>query len=163
MKKSLYILLFCVICLITVNPLYAEESVHHGGDAVFSFNEIGIFWAMLRGDSLESSEVYISIVQKDLDSCDYEKYSVIAANIFTGEEKVLVDFQEFDGEHSIIQKYSDFNKLSKRRILFFKKGDDKDHPSLEVYYAGMPDTTPVLMSEEQITMYFNHSKNMVWK
>lgn len=157
MKKLNSYLLCLFIFISGFSPLFSEGEKYHGGDCVFEVEDIGVFWGMLKSETIDSSKVYLNIVPIDFENLKFTRYSVIASNVFTNEEKTLVDFKTLNEQNMIIQDYGDFNLMSKRRILFFTSDNSKNDPAMEIYYAGFPDTTPVFLQEDQIQGFFDHS------
>ena len=154
MKKLRSSVLCLLIFISGFSPLFSEDQIYHGGDSVFEIEDIAVLWGMLKGETIESSQVYLNIVPIDFENLKFFRYSVLASNVFTGEEKILVDFKTLEETNLIIQDYGDFNHMSKRRILFYTSDSSKNNPAMEIYYAGFPDTTPVLLEESQIQGFF---------
>lgn len=161
MKNLLAFLLITVSFVFSVSSLYSQEIEYHGADSVFEAEGLAVFWAILKGTDINSSKVYIDIVPLDSMKNAYTSYRVVAANVFTGDEESVVELESLKQENLIIQEYGSFSKLAKRRLLFYRSEDTKDAPFMEIYYIGVPDTSPEFQKLEQINDFFTHSLNLV--
>ena len=157
MKKNIVSFLSLILIILVAGSLYSEEAVYHGADSVFKTDDIAVFWAVLKGTEASNSMVYICIVPLKTENPKYTSYSITPANVFTGEEEIVADFQPLKEENIITQKYGSFSEKAKRRIFLYRDGADRDKPDTEIYYIGVPDTAPEFLELKQINLFFNHA------
>ncbi len=154
------LLLFTVAVFIISSPfLLSQEVRHYGADYIFEVDDIAVFWAVLKGEDVNSNIVYINVVPLDPEKRKYRKFSVMASNVFSGEEKILINYKKLKKENIIQEKYSEFLNMSERSILLFGEKDSKKNPQIVIYYKGVPDAAPEFRDEEQIKVFFEHSIN----
>ncbi len=161
MKKFIALYFSILIFIFSAGSLYSQEIEYYGADSVFAVDDIAVFWAILKGPDTDTSKVYINIVPLDLNKLEFSHYSVVAANVFSGEEEIIMDFRPLENENLIIQEYGSFSTMSKRRLFFFVADDSSSNPNMEIYYNGVPDTAPEFRAEEQIQAFFQHSLRMI--
>lgn len=161
MRKIIALHFSILIFIFFTGSLYSQDIEYHGADSIFAVDDIAVFWAILKGPDINTSKVYINIVPLDLNKLEFTRYSVVAANVFSGEEEIIIDFQSLENENLIIQEYGSFSMMSKRRLLFYCTDDSSDNPNMEIYYIGVPDTAPEFSAEEQIQAFFQHSLRMI--
>jgi hypothetical protein len=162
MRKNIILYVCLVMFILTAGMLYSQENEFHGADSVYEVNNVAVFWAVLKNTNVDTSKVYINIVPLDLSKLGFTHFSVLASNVFTGEEETVIDYSKlFENENLLIQDYQDFRMLSKRRILFYNSDSSWDNPAMEIYYLGVPDTAPVFLKVEHIQGFFEHSLNMI--
>jgi len=134
----------------------AEEKEYHGADSVFQAEGIAIFWAILKGADDESSLVYINIIVTDDNSEKFAKFSVLAVDPFSKEEKWVFEGQEFKKKNLLKLNRASFRDMMERRFFFYKTDESyKDEkPDMVVYYLSIPDTAPEFLEESKLEEYF---------
>jgi hypothetical protein len=159
MKKT--VILTIVVFMFLGVSLYSQENKYYGADYIFEKDNIAIFWAVLKGDEIESNLVYINLVPLDSDNTVYRKYSVIESNVFSGEENILVKYKKIKDENILKKTYGGFLTMSETNFLFYRPGDSKKNPNISIYYKGVPDAAPEFKDEKQIFDFFEHSLEKV--
>jgi len=162
MNKNIVFHLILISFVLSVVPLYSQDTKYHGADSVFEVNGVAVFWAILKGPDVNSSEVYINIVSLDMNKPQFTNYKVIASNVFSEEEELIVNLTTLEESNLLVQEYGSYSQMAKRRLLFYGPVDSSsDIPSMEIYYIGVPDTAPEFREIEQIQAFFDHSLKMI--
>ncbi|MBU8913989.1 MAG: hypothetical protein KOO61_08205 [Spirochaetales bacterium] len=157
MRKTTALPLAVAMFLLLAVPLYSQNAEYYGADSVFAIDDIAVFWAILKGPEIATSTVYINIVPLDPNDSELTTFSVVGANVFTGEEEILVDSAPLEEENLILKEYGHFYSFAERRLLFYGDEGTIDDPLVEIYYVGVPDTAPEFLKEEHIQAFFAHS------
>lgn len=149
-------LMFLIGGVLGSQIVYAEEKEYHGADSVFQAEGIAIFWAILKGSDDESSLVYINIIVTDDNSKKATKFSVLAVDPFSKEEKWVFEGQEFQKKNLLTLNRASFRDMMERRFFFYKTDENyKDKkPEMVVYYLSIPDTAPEFLEESKLEEYF---------
>ncbi len=165
MKKHLCLILTLGLLIGSVvgnQELFAEtpeQHEYHGADSVFQAEGIAIFWAILKGKDDESSLVYINLIRTDDSGKPFQKYSVLAIDPFSKEEKWVIEGEKFDEKNLLKLNRASFRDMTERRFFFYKS--DKNHedkkPDMVVYYLSIPDTAPEFFEESQLEDYFKEA------
>jgi len=161
MKKIIVFQLIFISLVLSVVPLYSQDTKYHGADSVFEADDMAVFWAILKGPDVRSSKVYIDIVFLNGNESHFKNYQVIASNVFSDEEELVVDLTTLEESNLIVQEDESFSQMSKRRLLFYGPDDPIDKPGMEIYYIGVPDTAPEFRELEQVQAFFDHSLKMI--
>ncbi len=157
MERIISMALFCLLALSSMS--FAAGTRYYGADYIYEVDDIAVFWAVLKGDDVDSNLVYINVVPLHPEDAQYDTYSVVASNAFSGESKILKELEELKKENIIKGKYSEFLTMSERSILLYGKMDSKENPHIIIYYKGVPDAAPEFKDESQIRVFFEYSIN----
>ncbi len=157
-KKVFILILSSLILFFPVLPVFCETAVYHGADSVFTADGIVVFWAILKNKSSDSSVVYIAIDRKDDNNKEkkLKSFSLVAVDVFSGEQKLLVQHHPLRSINIIKEDGKSFDEMSKRKILFYEeeKPLKNTEPDMEIFYFGVPDTTPVFLEKSKMEVYF---------
>jgi hypothetical protein len=155
MKRSFFFLVLVWMVLITweISPVFGQKEFH-GADSVFEKEGIAILWAILKGPTEESSWVYIKIVNSG--KSPFQAFSVEAVDPFSKEKEWVVKGKKLKKENLVRSNRTSFRDKTARRILFYRseKAFEKENPDIAIYYLGVPDTSPEVLSEKEIEDYF---------
>jgi hypothetical protein len=155
MKRSIFILvvLWMVLFAWKNSPVFGQTEFH-GADSAFEREGITILWAILKGSTEESSWVYIKIVNSGKNP--FQTFSVEAVDPFTKEKEWVVKGKELKKENLVRSNRTSFRDKTARRILFYQSMEafEKENPDMAIYYLGVPDTSPEVLSEKEMENYF---------
>ncbi|MCC6471842.1 MAG: hypothetical protein IT563_26250 [Alphaproteobacteria bacterium] len=142
---------FALAAILSPAPGRAQAVVH-GADSLFSAPTIKLAWAMIKGNSEETTRVMIRVVNA---TSAYRFVRADGLEPFTKARVTLVETRA----------------LPERTDLFIPRARFADHPSLEIlldaaaeaavpgraaltiYYLGVPDTTPEFLAEKDADAY----------
>ena len=159
MKKRIFLIVILLLLIENVvghRTVWAEEHEYRGADSVFQAGGIAIFWAILKGSDDESSLVYIKIIVIDDDVDSFAKFSVLAVDPFSKDEKWVVDGKEFHKESVLTFNRASFRDMMERRFFFYTTDENYQDtkPDMLVYYLSIPDTAPEFLEESELENYF---------
>ena len=145
--------LWMFLCAREILPAFGREEFH-GADSTFQREGITILWAILKGPTEESSWVYIKIINSP--KSPFQIFSVEAVDPFSKEKESVVKGEKLGEENVIKGVLSSFKDKTARRILFYRSigAFEKENPDMTVYYLGIPDTSPEVLSEKEMEEYF---------
>ena len=156
MAKRIFLMLFLtwIISTVLTTPFTLAETEYHGADSVFEKEGIVILWAILKGQDEASSWVYIKIVNSG--GNPYQIFSVEAIDPFSKEKEWVVKGQQLEKKNVVKSIRTSFRDKTSRRILFYQNTEalKKQTPDMAVFYMGVPDTSPEVLSEKEIGNYF---------
>ena len=147
----------------SLGPLRAQpaaESVH-GADSLFVSPDIAIVWAVLREPAQqtagEKATVWLRVVNR---SGAFSRLSIEGVDPFTGTRERLESGVELRGEARIGADRDRFSDLPSRELHFYRSDDDwrADRPALNVYYLGVPDTTPEFGTRAAMDSYLDGAR-----
>ena len=155
MKQSIFILVVVWMFLFAseISPVFGQNEFH-GADSVFEREEITILWAILKGPTEESSWVSIKIVNSGKNF--FHIFSVEAVDPFSKEKEWVVKGKKLEKENLVKSNRTSFRDKTARRILFYRSTEafEKEKTDVVVYYLGVPDTSPEVLSEKEMEGYF---------
>jgi hypothetical protein len=163
MKKPLLLLLMLLAFNAFFVSLAYSETEYHGADSVFEKEGIVILWAILKGQDEASSWVYIKIVNSG--GNPYQIYSVEAIDPFSKEKEWVAKGIKLEKENVVKNLLTSFRDKTSRRILFYRNMEtlEKASPDMAVFYMGVPDTSPEVLSEKEMEGYFEKALERVKK
>jgi hypothetical protein len=155
-----FVMLFCL----TSPPALAQRE-YHGADSVFEKDGVAILWGILKGRDEDSSWVYLKMVIAPEEKGRLRLFSVEAVDPFSGEKEWVVRGQRLERENLVKSRRSSFTDKTVRRILFFRSPEalEEGKPDWVVFYRGVPDTTPELLSEPNLEHYFEQALEKLGK
>jgi len=138
-------------------PFADSQSEYHGADSVFRMEGVTILWAILKGPDEERSWVYLKILHPEEEDHRYPFFSVEALDPFTGKKEWVVRGEKLGKEYILKSVRSSFREMTGRRFLFYRdsKEIEENRPKMTVFYMGIPDTSPELLTERQVEDYFS--------
>ena len=155
MKQSISVLvvLWMVLIICEISPVFGQKEFH-GADSVFEREGITILWAILKGPTEESSWVYIKIINSEKNPLQI--FSVEAVDPFSKEKEWVIKRKKLEKENLLRSNRTSFRDKTARRILFYRTMEafEKENPNIAVYYLGVPDTSPEVLSEKEMEDYF---------
>jgi len=155
MKRSIFIwvVVWMVLIVGEISPVFGQTEFH-GADSVFEREGTTILWAILKGQDEAGSWVYIKIVNSGKNP--FQTFSVEAVDPFSKEKEWVVKGERLAEENVIKGVRSSFKDRTARRILFYRSTEafEKANPDMAVYYLGVPDTSPEVLSEKEMEDYF---------
>jgi hypothetical protein len=153
------LLAFNAFCVTLASP--ATE--YHGADSVFEKEGVVILWAILKGQDEASSWVYIKIVNSG--GNPFQFYGVEAIDPFSKEEEWVVKGEPLQKKNIVKSIRTSFRDKTSRRILFYRNVEalEKETPDMAVFYMGVPDTAPEVLSEKEMDHYFEKALERVKK
>jgi hypothetical protein len=154
MRIHFILLLACIICILSGMPPAQGQTEFHGADSAFEREGITILWAILKGPTEESSWVYIKIVNSGKNP--FQTFSVEAVDPFSKEKEWVVKGEKLEEENVVKGVRSSFKDKTARRILFYRSTEafERENPDMAIYYLGVPDTSPEVLSEKEMENYF---------
>jgi len=164
MKRFFYtfFLIGMILFAWEISPALGQREFH-GADSVFEKDGITILWAILKGPTEESSWVHIKIINSGKNP--FRIFSVEAIDPFSKEKEWVVKGEELKKENSVKSLRSSFRDKTSRRILFYRNRQafEKEDPDMAVYYLGVPDTSPEVLSEKEMEDYFKKAQERLKK
>ena len=153
--------LVLIILLIVGRPALAATEIH-GADSSFRAQGITILWAILKGPSEETSHVYIRILHDQAAAPGITFFGVEAVDPFS-KERVWVIKAPIWGNQTLQILRTDFRDKTERWLHFYTDHEslDKGQPALTIFYHGVPDTAPELLTEAELEAYFDQALSRI--
>jgi len=131
----------------------------HGADSVYQREGVVILWAILKGPDEESSWVCLRLVNLKGPSNPFLIFSVEAVDPFSKEKEWITKGIRLENVNSVRSRRSFFKEKTGRRILFYGSAEEfqSEKPAMAVFYLGVPDTAPELLSEKDMETYFDQA------
>ena len=154
-----------VVCLCLAPTLAYAQREYHGADSVFEKEGIVVLWGILKGKDEDSSWVYLKILNAAGEKRNFQLFSVEAVDPFSNEKEWMVRGQRLEEENRVKSVRSSFTDKTVRRILFFitRRNLEENKPDMVIFYRGIPDTTPELLSEQDLELYFKQALERLGK
>ena len=114
----------------------------------FATPGVAIAWAVERGPDESRTFVVIGVA---IDRAKFPSVSVTGRDPFTKEEKGWVPREQAGDRLEVRLARSGFADFPRTELRFFESADVK--PKLEVYYVGVPDTTPEFADRVKLDAY----------
>jgi hypothetical protein len=151
-----------VLIIWEIPPVFGQTEFH-GADSVFEREGITILWAILKGPTEENSWVYIKIINSG--KSPFRIFSVEAVDPFLKEKEWVVKGKKLEKENLLRSNRTSFRDKTARRIFFYRSSEafEKENPDIAVYYLGVPDTSPEVLSEKEIEGYFEKAQERLKK
>jgi hypothetical protein len=154
MKRLLFFTFLLIAFSASGVSLAYPQTEHHGADSVFERQGIVILWAILKGQDEANSWVYIRIINSG--GNPFQFYSVEAIDPFSKEKEWVVKGETLQKKNVVKSIRTSFRDKTSRRILFYRNTEalEKENPDMTVFYMGVPDTSPEVLSEKEMDHYF---------
>ena len=161
---SVMALVLGILAIVGIPPAYGQKE-YHGADSVFEMEGVAILWAILKGPDEDHSWVYIKMIDSRVHPSSFQSYSVQAVDPFSQEKEWMVKNVEWKRENEVKASRSSFKEKPARRILLYENTprDQQGKPLMTVFYMGIPDTTPELLTENQLKAYFAKARERLKK
>lgn len=141
-------LLASLAALAIAGPAPAEEV--HGKTDVFSAPGVSLAWAVERGSDEKTTFIVIRVAA---DPGKFRAASVTGRDPFTKEAKELAARMPLSAKTDLRLPRSGFADFPRTELRFFDGTDAK--AKLEVYYLGVPDTTPEFNDRAKLDAYLD--------
>jgi hypothetical protein len=84
---------------------------------------------------------------------------------FSREKEWVINGQKLEKESVVKTTRSSFSDKTSRRILFYRDTEalQKEIPEMTVFYMGVPDTSPEVLTEKEMDAYFEKALERVRK
>lgn len=150
-RSAILIGAFFLWALLGQTALAATEI--HGADSSFRAQGITILWAILKGPADESSFVHIRILQADPGG--FRFYGVEAVDPFSKERVWVMKGEPLRAIQTLKIVRTEFRDKTERWLHFYKDRGalEKREPALTIFYHGVPDTAPELLTEAELEAY----------
>jgi len=146
-------LLFLLI-LSTGGPAFAGKEIH-GADSSFRAEGITVLWAILKGGSEETSFVQIRILHDRGSAPGLAFCRVEAVDPFSRERAWVTKGEPLEPVQTLKIVRSDFREKTERWLHFYadRESMEQGRPALTIFYHGVPDTAPELLTEAELETY----------
>jgi len=136
-------------------PLGAGPDIHGERD-VFTAPGVVLVWAVLRTPVEEETQVVIRVV---LAPETYAYVRLYGIDPFSGERRVMAPGGRVRGMAHLSTARRTFADHPRREIRLYATEAEwsADVPALTIYYLGVPDTTPELVSERALAAYLDEA------
>ena len=133
---------------------FAQETVVHGADSIFSGSGVKLAWAVRRGTTEAETSVVIRVMPTD---AGYRFIRVDGVDPFTKAHKVFVAMGPLGRATDLAIPRLAFADHPSTEMRFFTSAENAaaDRPNLTVFYLGVPDTTPEFTGERDTTAYLD--------
>jgi hypothetical protein len=145
--------LVLLMVLMAGRPALAATELH-GADSSFRTQGITILWAILKGPTEETSQVYIRILHDKGAAPALAFFGVEAVDPFSKERAWMIKAPLLENQTLQLLR-TDFQEKTERWLHFYTNQEalEKHQPALTIFYHGVPDTAPELLSEVDIEAY----------
>jgi hypothetical protein len=146
--------LFLIILLIAGRPAFAATEIH-GADSSFRVQGITVLWGILKGASEETSFVHIRILHDRAAAPGFTFYRVEAVDPFSKERGWVMKGEPLGAIQTLKIVRTDFRDKTERWLHFYpdRESLEKSRPALTIFYHGVPDTAPELLTEAELEAY----------
>ena len=142
------------IILLAGRPALAATEIH-GADSSFRAEGITILWAILKGASEENSFVHIRILHDTAAAPAITLFGVEAVDPFSKERAWVMKGEPLGAIQTLKTVRTDFRDKTERWLHFYmdRESLEKGQPALTIFYHGVPDTAPELLTEADLEAY----------
>ena len=142
-----------LLALAAGRPALAATELH-GADSSFRAQGITILWAILKGPTEETSQVHIRILHDKGAAPALAFFGVEAVDPFSKKRAWMIKAPLWENQTLQILR-TDFQEKTERWFHFYADQEtlEKHQPVLTIFYHGVPDTAPELLSEVDIEAY----------
>jgi hypothetical protein len=146
--------LMLLIVLAAAGPVRAATEIH-GADSSFRSQGITILWAILKGATEESSYVHIRVLHDRDAAPGLRFYRIEAVDPFSKEREWVMKGESLGGMQTLKTVRTDFRDKTERWLHFYSDREAlaQGRPALTIFYHGVPDTAPELLSESELEAY----------
>jgi hypothetical protein len=146
--------LVLIILLMAGRPALAGQEIH-GADSSFRAQGITILWAILKGPSEETSVVNIRILHDQATAPGFAFFGVEAVDPFSKDRTWVMKGERLGAIQTLKIARIDFRDKTERWLHFYagRESLEKRQPALTIFYHGVPDTAPELLTEAELEAY----------
>jgi hypothetical protein len=161
MAKSLARLVLLLI-LLAGRPAFAATEIH-GADSSFRAEGVTVLWAILKGPAEESSFVHIRILHHTAAVPGLTFYRVEAVDPFSKERAWVMKGESLGAIQTLKIVRTDFRDKTERWLHFYpdRESLEKGRPALTIFYHGVPDTAPELLTEAELEAYLAQAPSRI--
>lgn len=147
-----------ILMLFAGKPALAATELH-GADSSFRAQGITILWAIMKGGSEVSTMVHIRILKDAGAAPDLAFFRVEAADPFSKERTWVTKGEQLRAVLTFRSPRADFADKTERRLHFYpdREALEKHRPGLTIFYHGIPDTAPELLTEAALEAYLSEA------
>lgn len=152
-RSAILIGAFCLWALLGQTALAATEI--HGADSSFRAQGVTILWAILKGASEETSFVHIRILHDRAAAPGLQFYRIEAVDPFSKEREWVMKGEPLGVVQTRKIVRTDFRDKTERWLHFYadRESLENGRPVLTIFYHGVPDTAPELITEAELETY----------
>lgn len=145
-------------------PAVAGTEIH-GADSSFRAQGITILWAILKGASEETSFVHVRILHDRAAAPGLQFYRVEAVDPFSKEREWVTGGEPLGAMQTLKIVRTAFRDKTERWLHFYadKASLEKGSASLTIFYHGVPDTAPELLTEADLEAYLTGAVSRIEK
>ena len=146
--------LVLLFVLLTGRLVFAASEIH-GADSSFRAQGVTILWAILKGPAEESSFVHIRILHDAAAAPALKFYAVEAVDPFSKERAWVVRGEPLRDVQTVKGVRTEFRDKTERWLHFHtdQESIEKGQAALTLFYHGVPDTAPELLTEAELEAY----------
>lgn len=151
-----------IILLIAGGPAIAATEIH-GADSSFRAQGVTILWAILKGTSEETSFVQIRILHDRASAPGLRFYRIEAVDPFSKEREWIMRGEALGAVQTRKIVRTDFRDKTERWLHFYadRESLEKGKPGLTIFYHGVPDTAPELLTEVELETYLDSAPSRI--
>jgi hypothetical protein len=140
--------------LLAGRPVLATTEIH-GADSSFRAEGVAVLWGILKGSSEETSFVHIRILHDKAVAPGLTFYRVEAVDPFSKERAWVMKGEPLGAIQTLKIVRTDFRDKTERWLHFYtdRESLEKGRPALTIFYHGVPDTAPELLTEAELEAY----------
>ena len=129
----------------------------HGADGVFANAEAAIVWAVLKDPASDKATVWLRIVNR---SGAFTHVGIDGVDPFSQKRETVERGVAIKQEVRLSSDRATFSELPSREVHFYRNEADwrAGKPALNVYYLGVPDTTPEFSARAAMDQYLDTAK-----
>lgn len=154
--------LVLLIVLALARPALAATEIH-GADSSFRARGITILWAILKGGSEETSFVHIRILHDRAAAPEMRFYRVEAVDPFSKEREWVTKGEGLEPIRTLKIVRTAFRDKTERWLHFYadRESMEQGRPALTIFYHGVPDTAPELLTEAELEAYLAEAPSRI--
>jgi hypothetical protein len=148
--------------LLAGRPAFAATEIH-GADSSFRAEGVTILWGILKGSSEETSYVHIRILHDAAAAPGLTFYRVEAVDPFSKERAWVMKGEPLGATQTLKSVRTEFRDKTERWLHFYKDRGalEKREPALTIFYHGVPDTAPELLTEAELEAYLAQAPSRI--
>ncbi len=146
--------LVLLFVLLAGRPAFAATELH-GADSSFRVQGITILWAILKGPAEESSFVHIRILQMRIAAPAFSILRRRGGRSLLEGAGMGCPGRATQGVQTLKIVRTEFRDKTERWLHFYtdRESLEKGRPALTIFYHGVPDTAPELLTEAELEAY----------
>ena len=147
--------LVLLFALLTGRPAFAATEIH-GADSSFRAEGVTVLWGILKGASEETSFVHIRILHDKAAAPGLTFYRVEAVDPFSKERAWVMKGESLGAIQTLKSVRTEFRDKTERWLHFYtdRESLEKGQAALTIFYHGVPDTAPEVLTEAELEAYF---------